>query len=113
MDPISPAERDVVTQWASALGILFLDMVEMENWGLEPANFVAPGPLPDEDELDQQRIATISYTSGTTGNPKGVVLTNANMTLAILSTSLGVSQEIVDMHSSEWRIFSYLPLSHV
>lgn len=67
MDPISPAEREVVTQWASSMGILFLDMVEMEQWGMESANYFAPGPLADEQELDQQRIATISYTSGTTG----------------------------------------------
>lgn len=111
MDPISPAERDVITQWAASLGILFLDMTEMEAWGLETGNFVAPGPLPDEQELDEQRIATISYTSGTTGNPKGVVLTNWNMTSAVISSSYGVSSDMTS--APEWRLFSYLPLSHV
>jgi long-chain acyl-CoA synthetase len=111
MDPISAAERDVVTQWASSLGILFLDMTEFESWGMEPANFVAPGPLAGEQDLDSQRIASISYTSGTTGNPKGVVLTNWNMTSAVISTAYGIGKEILNL--KEYRFFSYLPLAHV
>lgn len=110
MDTLAPAERDVLTQWAGSLGILLLDQVEMEQWGVQPGNFIAPGPPKGEEQLDVERIVTISYTSGTTGNPKGVILTNWNMTSATVSNSLGVSPYF---EKEGWKFFSYLPLSHV
>ncbi len=70
MDPLAPAERDVLNQWAGSLGLELLDMSELERWGIEDGNKIEAGPvkgIPEEDELDRQRIATISYTSGTTG----------------------------------------------
>lgn len=110
MDTLAPAERDVLTQWAGSLGILLLDQVEMEQWGVQPGNFITPGPPKGEEQLDIDRIVTISYTSGTTGNPKGVILTNWNMTSATVSNSLGVSPFF---EKEGWKFFSYLPLSHV
>ncbi|WOO85750.1 Long chain acyl-CoA synthetase 7, peroxisomal [Vanrija pseudolonga] len=110
MDRLSSGERDVLSQWSTSLGILLLDMADLEEWGLEPGNYVAPGPLEGERELDCNRIATISYTSGTTGNPKGVILTNWNMTSATLSQSLGGVEFFT---KPGWRFMSYLPLSHI
>lgn len=110
MDRLSSGERDVLSQWSTSLGILLLDMADLEEWGLEPGNYLAPGPLEGERELDSNRIATISYTSGTTGNPKGVILTNWNMTSATLSQSLGGVEFFT---KPGWRFMSYLPLSHM
>ena len=103
-------------------------MVEMEEWGMSDGVRCDPGPVKGvqgEDELDRQRIITICYTSGTTGShrfsqassadyqgdPKGVVLTNSNMTTAVISNTLGSTGSLVEM--KEWRFFSYLPLSHM
>ncbi|KAL8263469.1 hypothetical protein R6Q59_021599 [Mikania micrantha] len=57
-------------------------------------------------------ICTIMYTSGTTGEPKGVMITNESI-LSILS---GVNHHLQSM-SEEFResdvYFSYLPLAHI
>ena len=58
---------------------------------------VAPGDL-----------VTIIYTSGTTGDPKGVMLTHANLTFAVdtYRTVLGRSLEGL-------RQISFLPMAHI
>jgi long-subunit acyl-CoA synthetase (AMP-forming) len=80
---------------------------------------VAPGDFEWEDWLQQYRPLqgdivpdpekawTLVYTSGTTGNPKGVELKGAAMMFA-LQGLLGV----LDPGDDE-RIFSYLPLAHI
>lgn len=68
----------------------------------------------DQNRLDLMReavrtddIATIIYTSGTTGNPKGVMLTHAN----IISNFMAVAY--IPPFGEEGRAVSYLPLCHV
>lgn len=58
-----------------------------------------PGPTPED-------LAALVYTSGTTGNPKGVMLTHAN----ILSNLRGVLANITP--NSQETLLSFLPLSH-
>jgi len=52
-------------------------------------------------------IAEIVYTSGTTGKPKGVVLTHANIWANMLSADRLIA------HARRWRLLSLLPLSHM
>ncbi len=56
-------------------------------------------------------IATLVYTSGTTGPPKGAMLTNANVDFAI-EASLGGGSYGIEPGGDD-LILSYLPLCHV
>lgn len=55
-----------------------------------------------------QHIVTINYTSGTTGPPKGVVLTHANAVAAIGGGMVATTQT-----GGKDVICSYLPLAHI
>ncbi|RWR93760.1 AMP-dependent synthetase/ligase [Cinnamomum micranthum f. kanehirae] len=52
-------------------------------------------------------IATICYTSGTTGTPKGAVLTHGNLIANVAGSSLSVKCSSADVS------ISYLPLAHI
>lgn len=57
---------------------------------------------------DQQRkLATIVYTSGTTGHPKGVMLSHGN-----ILHNLVAAQQTTPLEESD-RLLSFLPLSHM
>ncbi|MHB0972168.1 MAG: AMP-dependent synthetase/ligase [Thermoanaerobaculia bacterium] len=63
------------------------------------------------DELLMRRkasdLATIVYTSGTTGDPKGAMLTHGNIT-----TNVVASMEVIPFHEKDLAL-SILPLSHI
>ncbi|MGH8493327.1 MAG: AMP-binding protein [Moraxellaceae bacterium] len=64
-------------------------------------------PLTDICQLQPEQLATITYTSGTTGMPKGVMQDFRRV--ALLGTEAG---KIYGMAPGD-RLISYLPLSHV
>jgi long-chain acyl-CoA synthetase len=80
------------------------DYLKFEDFKKLPDKVHAPSPGP---EVLDDNIATIVYTSGTTGEPKGVILTHLN----IVSNALA---GIERFHINEQDIMvSYLPLSHM
>jgi len=64
-------------------------------------------PLPGTPDRDPEELGTIVYTSGTTGKPKGVMLSFK----AMLASAEGFADAIGVTRND--RMLSYLPLAHV
>lgn len=85
---------------AREAGVRLIDLRDAEAAGAAAPVSVDP-PAPDD-------LAVLCYTSGTTGAPKGAMLTHANMVAMCSATgAVGISISQDDVH------ISYLPLAHV
>lgn len=89
---------------ASRLGFKLYTLSEVEAHGAKPHNRLPLDP-PTPDDL-----ANLMYTSGTTGDPKGAMLTHGNF-LACL-TGLEIFLDRAKMTHEDVHL-SYLPLAHV
>ncbi|KAM3865013.1 long-chain-fatty-acid--CoA ligase 1a [Diretmus argenteus] len=99
---MEPFDSDLVTR-GQTCGIEILSLSELEAIG--EANHQKPVPPTPED------LALICFTSGTTGNPKGAMLTHGNVisnTAAFIRiTQVHCMLTLHDIH------MSYLPLAHM
>ncbi len=80
------------------------------HWSEIEANKASVEPLAVEERMKEVKnadLATIIYTSGTTGNPKGVMLSHAN----ILSTVAACIDPIPADKNS--KVLSFLPVCHI
>lgn len=60
------------------------------------------------ERCDEQALVEIMYTSGTTGDPKGVMLTNYN-----IMSNLEAIHRAIQLEGEKERLLSVLPLSHI
>ncbi|XP_063883836.1 long-chain-fatty-acid--CoA ligase 1-like isoform X2 [Scylla paramamosain] len=87
---------------AKKLGITIKYFEEVETMGAASQLPELP-PRPDD-------LCTICYTSGTTGNPKGVMLTHENIVADVSATLLQLAEH--KPHKSD-VLLSFLPLAHM
>jgi long-chain acyl-CoA synthetase len=99
MDILSGEPKKILGEWAASQNIKFMDFAEFEAYGKE--HLVQPVLS------TPTTIASICYTSGTTNNPKGVVLTHGNLAIATQGNLFGLSLP------DDASILSYLPLAHI
>jgi fatty-acyl-CoA synthase len=73
---------------------------------VEPNDLEIDGPVADEVEPHADDLAFIQYTSGSTGDPRGVMLTHRNVvqTIHFMAEGAGIT--------AEDRVVSWLPLYH-
>ena len=76
------------------------------------ATFVDGAPEPVWPEVSPDDIALLQYTGGTTGMPKGAILTHGNLTAAVSMyeawfRGMGNADDVV------WRMICVLPLFHI
>ncbi|KIL69616.1 hypothetical protein M378DRAFT_1048314 [Amanita muscaria Koide BX008] len=99
MDPLTPEAKTVLVEWGHTHEIRVLELSELEAIG--KANPIEP--IPATPDL----LACICYTSGTTGNPKGALLTHGNFALSVQSNLYGLNL------TDDGILLSYLPLAHI
>jgi long-chain acyl-CoA synthetase len=101
------------------LGRTSVDLAEVapdrsDGWLLDVDQLVAIGAMVDDDTLEQRRAeiapdqpCTFVYTSGTTGKPKGVVLTHDAFVFEV-----GAVIETLDLRDDDTMVL-FMPLAHI
>jgi long-chain acyl-CoA synthetase len=105
LDPLDSGEmaghskQSLLSATAAQHGIQIFSMADVEALGARSGRAMRP---PKADD-----VLTINYTSGTTGDPKGVLLTHANGVAGITAARTNESISAGEVH------ISYLPLAHI
>lgn len=110
----------VETQAHLELSLLATETVVAHRWVIDAGaldHLAAGGLSISDDELDARRasvdlddLATIVYTSGTTGLPKGCELTHRNIRFILASAAEAIPEVLGDKSNST---LLFLPLAHI
>jgi long-chain acyl-CoA synthetase len=104
------AVRDHVPSLKSIFSFDKLESCNTWETLLKPVNEVQKASIKaTSDHIKEDDVTTIIFTSGTTGRPKGVMLTHKN----IVSNVFGSSQVLNQIPLEERRALSFLPLNHI
>jgi long-chain acyl-CoA synthetase len=104
---------------STVLGDRLVAVVRMEHDGAAPnlTSLAAAGTGVTDAELERHRsaasladVASLVYTSGTTGKPKGCEITHANFALVAKNIALFLPELLLQPRS---RTLMFLPLAHV
>jgi long-chain acyl-CoA synthetase len=98
-EPDGHSKRDLLNKAAADVGVKIFSMDEVEALGKRSGRGFRP---PTKDDP-----VTINYTSGTTGDPKGVLITHANAVAGLSAARSNGQISAGDIH------ISYLPLAHI
>jgi long-chain acyl-CoA synthetase len=104
-----PGLKKIIVRDAAACpaGEHFMTWQDFAEFGREQ-QAAAPGAVDRlVSAISADQPATLLYTSGTTGNPKGVVITHRNVLYELMTGT--VSGTLVE----HFRLVSYLPLAHI
>ncbi|KAG9025800.1 hypothetical protein FRB95_009774 [Tulasnella sp. JGI-2019a] len=99
-DPLDPSKKASLIELASQKGVEIVEMKDIEADGKKnPVQLI---------KATLNQLAAISYTSGTTANPKGVMLTHGNLASGTRSHLHGLT-----VLPPNFILISYLPLAHI
>jgi long-chain acyl-CoA synthetase len=96
---------------AGAVPLRILRLSEFERESLSHPSFPAP-----TGDARREDVCTIMYTSGTTGHPKGVMITHGGILATVAGQARSFDQlgeELGETLTSDDVMLSYLPLAHI
>ncbi|AWX56390.1 long-chain fatty acid--CoA ligase [Brevibacillus brevis] len=102
---VEPKLSEIKGQLENPKLVIYTDAKDQEwTWEhlMETGNYVCESPL-----IDQEDLAVILYTSGTTGKPKGVMLSHRN-----LASNADSVFKLLEMFEGD-RVVAVLPMFHV
>ncbi|KAG1749004.1 uncharacterized protein EDB91DRAFT_1111955 [Suillus paluster] len=98
-DSLSPDAYKAFVAWGETVGVQVKELSEFEKYGEE--HLIPPLPV------SRDTVASLCYTSGTTSQPKGVILTHGNLASSAYSNMFGMD------YPPSTSLLSYLPLAHI
>ncbi|PRP79082.1 hypothetical protein PROFUN_13144 [Planoprotostelium fungivorum] len=102
--PNEPTGLDHLARWAKSVNVRLYGFGEVEALGIKfPRAHIRPRP---------EHVASLCYTSGTTGHPKGAILTHRSLLAAAHDAYSRIDAARLIADGSR-TLLSYLPLAHI